>query len=91
MADGALGGPGAELDLGDELGPDEDGAARLVGGELLREGALLLRERLQPPEQVRRHLLGEAGADPAGMDQLALLVIAEHERADRLCETVEGT
>ena len=39
VAQDAVGGPGAELDLGDELGLDPDDAARRVGGQLLRRRA----------------------------------------------------
>ena len=73
MAQDAVGGPGAELDLGDELGLDPDDAARRIGGELLRKGRGLAAERLQPRHQIARHLVVEAGADPAGVHELAVL------------------
>ena len=82
VAQDAVGGPGAELDLGDELGLDPDDAARRVGGQLLGEGRGLAAERREPRHQVARHLAAEAGADPAGVHELAVLVVAEHQRAD---------
>ena len=48
-----------------------------------RDRPLFDAQRLQPLEQIVRHLLGVAGADPAGVAQLAVLVYRRDKRADR--------
>src|SRR3546814_7994831 len=63
---------------------------RRLGGELLGEGALRLLHLVQPLEQRGGHLLGEAGADAPGVDQLAAPMVAEHQRADRLARGRRG-
>src|SRR3546814_15672157 len=56
----------------------------------LGEGALRLLHLVQPLEQRGGHLLGEAGADAPGVDQLAAPMVAEHQRADRLARGRRG-
>src|SRR3546814_1196319 len=63
---------------------------RRLGGELLGEGALRLLHLVQPLEQRGGHLLGEAGADAPGVDQLAAPMVAEHQRADSLARGRRG-
>src|SRR5690606_8385582 len=90
MADDAVGRPGPELDLGDQLRPDEDHLACLVGRELPGKWALRLLQLLQLPEQALGHLLAEAGSDAPRRNQLAALVVAEQQRADLLAGDRRG-
>ena len=83
----------AELDLGDKLGPHEATPARLLGVELLAaNGLFAMRIRSSRLNRLGRHLAGEAGADAAGIDQLAVLVDSRAPASRcALRDVVEGT
>ena len=77
-------GPCPELDLGHKFGAHEAHLPRLRGGELVLEGRRLVANALKLRLQGLRHLDGEAGADAPAIAQLAVLVLAEHQRSDGL-------
>ena len=93
VAQDAVGGPGAELDLGDELGLDPDDAARRVGGQLLgeRRGLAARAARAARPGRAATARLKPVPTRPA-WTSLPSLVVAEHQRADEvLATTDDGT
>src|SRR5205807_4049748 len=75
-----------EGDLSDELGLDPDPFAAALLLRQLAEGGCRAAQRLQLLPQIARGLGGVASAGAAGIAQLAVLVVAEHERADRTLE-----
>ena len=77
-------GPAAELDLGDELRLDIADLACRFAAEPLREGLDGSADALEPPVQVLGDRGRESGADAAGMEQPAVLVVAQHQGADGL-------
>ena len=78
-------GPSAEVGLDDEAGLHPFGVARAPSPPSgRRRTAPWGCERLEPPPQVARHLVGIAGSGAPGILQLPVLIIAEDERADRL-------
>src|SRR5690606_6219799 len=78
VPDDPVGSPRPELDFGHQLRPDEGYLAGLVGGEFPGERAFPLLYLLEALEQILRHLMRVSGADAAGIDQIAVLVVAEH-------------
>ena len=72
-----------ERDFGDELRLDPDALAAALLLRDLAERRLVAAQRLELLPQVARGLHRVAGAGAAGILQLAVLVIAEHQRADR--------
>ena len=84
LAHEAVGGPAAEVRLDHHLrlDPAHVAAAFLRGQALERRPRDL--ERMKALPQVLRHGVRIAGADAARIDEPSILVIADHERADRL-------
>lgn len=76
--------PAAELDLGNQLRLDVSDLARRVGAEPFRERAGRRADALEPMVQILGHRGGKSGPDAAGMDQLAVLIVAEHQGTDGL-------
>ena len=81
LADEVVGGPGGEVDLGDELGFDPDSAAAGFWRDGF-EGRGLGAQFVERVAQAGVDLLGEAGAGASGIDELAVVVVAEEQRAD---------
>ena len=83
--------PAVEIDLHHHLRVHPDRRARTA--LLLRqgvEGGLVALERLEFAVQVARALMGETGAGAAGIAQFAVIVDAEHQRADRMRVRARG-
>ena len=69
LADEVVGGPGGEVDLGDELGFDPDGSAAGFGGWVV-EGGGFGAESFELVAEDAVGLLGEAGASAAYVDEI---------------------
>ena len=84
LADEPVRGPAAEVRFDHQLGLDPANVATAAFGvgDLIerRLGDL---QRMQPLPQIARHRLAVAGADAPGIDQSAIVVIADHQSADR--------
>jgi hypothetical protein len=77
--------PGAEGDLGDELRLDPDDTTLAAG--FAGEGRGFRRDDVELLLQRSCRVAGEAGADAAGRLQLAILVIAQHQRAELIARS----
>ncbi len=91
LADQGAAGPAAEVHLDHEFRLDPFHAspqAFLLGDFLQRR--VLARDLVEPALKIALHLLAPPGADPAGVAQHALLVIAEQQRADQAAALVGG-
>ena len=84
LAHQPVAGPAAELRLDHHLrlDPVDVAPAPFHGGDDV-ERRLLGLHRMQPLPQIARGRVRIAGADAPGIDELALVVIADHQRADR--------
>lgn len=70
------------LDFANRLRMHETHAARLPGRELLRKWARGDDHKIELPKQIPGDLLREPGADPAGINQIARLLVSERQRPD---------
>src|SRR5437870_2211050 len=80
MAETTVARPFGEADLRDQLGPDPVDAA-LERQRAIDRGVLLLEASEAPGESLQR-LLRVAGPDLAGVQQFAVLVVADHQGAE---------
>src|SRR5207253_816580 len=84
MAQAPVARPLGEADLGDELGLDPRRAA--YAGDLVVAGerAAVARKRAHLRAELLEHLAVEPGPDLARVDQVAVAVVAEEQRAELL-------
>ena len=80
----AVGRPGAELDLSDELGADIAHLTRLFSSEFFGEGTFGDALPVQPLEQIGGDSGGKAGANAAHIVGPALIGDAQDQGADGL-------
>src|SRR5580698_2429812 len=77
-------GPGGESNLRDEFGAHQDSVSSRVGGCSIEwRGASF--EDAELFVQRALCLLGKAGAGAAGVDEFAVAIVAQQERADAIC------
>ena len=83
MAQMAIRGPGAKLDLGHQFGPHEADLADLLRCQAFGKRALVDPHPVEAAEQLLRHTDRKPGSDAPDMRELAVFVDAHHQRADR--------
>src|SRR5690606_33561537 len=82
VSDDAIGRPCAKLNLRHELWFDIASLIGILGRDPCCEGTLGNARLLEFLEEIRRHPVIETGADSAGIDEILLVIIAQHQGAD---------